>query len=180
MKANTVEVEKPVRPNQSTMERIRAAFQALKTPYFRTTAILSKGRKVDIIHGRQIMPKPWMHKEEQRKVAANLHLYWTDGRTTINWCTVGLKSTSSISTTSPTLTSAHSRHTICTRMLGKLCTLCKHFAHSANTFGHSANTRCTCKLTQSRVVVFECSSFKVRVWLCPIFGWSRFVSVGRR
>ena len=34
-----------LRPNQSTMERIRAAFAALKTPYFRTTAILSRGRK---------------------------------------------------------------------------------------------------------------------------------------
>ena len=32
-------------PNQSTMERIRSAFAALKTPYFRTTAILSRGRK---------------------------------------------------------------------------------------------------------------------------------------
>ena len=87
-----------LRPNQSTMERIRAAFAALKTPYFRTTAILSRGRKVDIIHGRQIMPKPWMHEEEQRETAANFPLYWTDGRTTrstelLNWCTVGLKST---------------------------------------------------------------------------------------
>ena len=33
-----------LRPNQSTMERIRAAFAALKTPYFRTTAILSRGK----------------------------------------------------------------------------------------------------------------------------------------
>ena len=30
---------------QSTMERIRAVFAALKTPYFRTTAILSRWRK---------------------------------------------------------------------------------------------------------------------------------------
>ena len=53
-------------------------------------------------HGRQIMPKPWMHEEEQRKTAANLPLHWTDGRTTrstelLNWCTVGLKCTSSVS-----------------------------------------------------------------------------------
>ena len=34
-----------LRPNQSTMERIRAACAAFETPYFRTTAILSKGRK---------------------------------------------------------------------------------------------------------------------------------------
>ena len=40
-----------LRPNQSTMERIRAAFAALKTPYFRTTAIMSRGRKSG--------PNPW-------------------------------------------------------------------------------------------------------------------------
>ena len=34
-----------LRPNQSMMERIREAFAALKTPYFRTTTILSRGRK---------------------------------------------------------------------------------------------------------------------------------------
>ena len=34
-----------LRPNQSTMDRIRAAFAALKPPYHRTTAILSRGRK---------------------------------------------------------------------------------------------------------------------------------------
>ena len=99
-----------LRSNQRTMERIRAAFAALKTPYFRTTPILSRGRKLDIIHGRQIMPKPWMHEEEQRQTAANFPLYWTDGRTTrstelLNWCTVGLKSTSSISITAPSLKS---------------------------------------------------------------------------
>ena len=37
-----------LRPNQSTMERIRAAFAALKTPFFRTTAILSRGRKSEL------------------------------------------------------------------------------------------------------------------------------------
>ena len=34
-----------LRPNQSTMDRITAAFAALKTSYFRTTVILSRGRK---------------------------------------------------------------------------------------------------------------------------------------
>ena len=34
-----------LRPNQSMMERIRAALSALKTPYFRATATLSRGRK---------------------------------------------------------------------------------------------------------------------------------------
>ena len=34
-----------LRPNQSTMNRIRAAFSALKTPYYRNTVILSRGRK---------------------------------------------------------------------------------------------------------------------------------------
>ena len=33
------------RPNQSTMDRIRTAFAALKTPNCRTTVILSRGRK---------------------------------------------------------------------------------------------------------------------------------------
>ena len=53
---------------------------------------------MDIIHGRQIMPKPWMHKEEQRQTAANLPQNWTDDRTTrstelLNWCADGLKNT---------------------------------------------------------------------------------------
>ena len=34
-----------LRPNQSTMDRSRAAFAALKIPYYRTTVILSNGRK---------------------------------------------------------------------------------------------------------------------------------------
>ena len=34
-----------LRPNRSTMDRIRTAFAALKTPYDRTTVILSRGRK---------------------------------------------------------------------------------------------------------------------------------------
>ena len=63
--------------------------------------LVKREKKVDIILGRQIMPKPWMHKEEQRKTAANLLVYWTDGRTTrptelLNCCTVGLRSTPSI------------------------------------------------------------------------------------
>ena len=62
-----------LRPNESTMERIRAA---LKNPYSRATRILSRGRKVDTIHGRQIVPTPWMHEEEQRKTAA--HFLYTD------------------------------------------------------------------------------------------------------
>ena len=95
-----------LRPNQSTMERIRTASAALKTQYFPTTANTS----VNIIHGRQIIPKPWMHEGEQRKTVANLPQYWTDGRTTrstelLNWCTVGLRNTSSTSATSPRLTS---------------------------------------------------------------------------
>ena len=43
---NTCQCGVWLRPNQSTMERIRSSFfAALKTPYFRTTAILSSGRK---------------------------------------------------------------------------------------------------------------------------------------
>ena len=34
-----------LRPNHSTLDRIRATFTALKTPYFRTTGDLSRGRK---------------------------------------------------------------------------------------------------------------------------------------
>ena len=33
------------RPNQSAMDRIRTAFAALKTPYFRTTEISARGKK---------------------------------------------------------------------------------------------------------------------------------------
>ena len=43
-----------------------------------------EGEKVGIISGRQTMPKPWMHEEEQRSTAANSPLYWTHGRTTIH------------------------------------------------------------------------------------------------
>ena len=84
-----------LRPNQCTMERIRIPFATLKTPYFRTTEIPPRGKKSVHYPCRQIMPKPWMHEEEQRKTAANSPLYWTDGRTTrstelLNWGTVGL------------------------------------------------------------------------------------------
>ena len=34
-----------LRPNQSTMERIRTAFAALKTPYYRASVIISRGKK---------------------------------------------------------------------------------------------------------------------------------------
>ena len=34
-----------LRPNQRTMDRIRAAFAALKTPYYRTAVTLSNGKK---------------------------------------------------------------------------------------------------------------------------------------
>ena len=75
---------------------------------YNSNPVKREREKVGIILGRQIMPKPWMHEEEQRKTVANVPLYWTDGRTTstelLNWCTVGLKSTSSISITSPRLT----------------------------------------------------------------------------
>ena len=58
-----------LRPNQSTMDRIRTAFAALKIPYYRS---LQEVRKVVTTHGNRIMPKPWMHEEEQRKTAAKL------------------------------------------------------------------------------------------------------------
>ena len=87
-----------LRPSQSTMERIKIAFAAPQKS-------LQEGRKVDMIHGRQIM-----HEEEQRKTAANSLPHWTGARTTrstelIHWCTVGLRNTSSTSTASPRLTS---------------------------------------------------------------------------
>ena len=34
-----------LRPNQSTMDRIRTAFAALKTPYYRASVIISRGKK---------------------------------------------------------------------------------------------------------------------------------------
>ena len=51
-------------PNQSS-------FCSVENSILSYHKFLQNGRKVDIIHGRQIMPKPWMHKEEQRKTAAN-------------------------------------------------------------------------------------------------------------
>ena len=64
---------------------------------------------MDTTHGRWIIKQPWMPKEEQRNVA-NTPEYWTDGRTTkytelLDWYMVGPKSGSSISITSPILTS---------------------------------------------------------------------------
>ena len=79
---------------------------SLKTPYFRTTEISSRGKKSGHNPWQTDMPKPWMHEEEQRTTAANSLLYWTDGGTArstelLNWCTDGLRNTSSTSTTSP-------------------------------------------------------------------------------
>ena len=54
-----------LRPNQSTMDRIRTAFQDLETLYYSTTVILSRGRKVD--HGRSIIKEPWMQEEGRQK-----------------------------------------------------------------------------------------------------------------
>ena len=34
-----------LRPNQSTMDRIRTAFAAFKTPYYRASVIISRGKK---------------------------------------------------------------------------------------------------------------------------------------
>ena len=36
---------KLLRPNESTLDRIRAAFEALKAPYYRTAPIISRGKK---------------------------------------------------------------------------------------------------------------------------------------
>ena len=54
-----------LRPNQCTMERIRTAFAALNSIFSYHRNLF---KRVDIIHGRQIMPKPWMHEEEQAEL----------------------------------------------------------------------------------------------------------------
>ena len=92
-----------LRPNQSTMDRIRTALAALKTT---STVILSRGRNSG--HNQKQVDNQKAMGAKQN--AANTPLCWTDGKTTkhiefLNWYTVGLKSVSSTSTTSPRLTS---------------------------------------------------------------------------
>ena len=52
-----------LRPNQSTMDRIRAAFAALKTPYYRMDVTLSRGKKC----GHNLWRMDHLKAMEQRK-----------------------------------------------------------------------------------------------------------------
>ena len=101
-----------LRPKQSTMDRIRATLAALKTPCYRTTGTLSRGRKSghnqwQIGHQKAMDARRGVLK---RGKYTSTPLLWTDGRTTkhterLNWYTVGLTSGPSTSTTFPRLTS---------------------------------------------------------------------------
>ena len=55
-----------LRPNQCTMDRIRTAFAALKTPYYRAPVFISRGKKSGHNPWQQnhLQKKPWMQKEE--------------------------------------------------------------------------------------------------------------------
>ena len=90
-----------LRPNQGTMDRIRAAFAALKTQYFCTTAILPRGSKSG--------HNPWQtdHAKamDARRGATKQRCRTTKYTELRNWRTVGLRRWSSTSTTSPRLTS---------------------------------------------------------------------------
>ena len=52
-----------LRPNQSTMDRVRTAFAAFKTPDYSASVIISRGKKVVTTHGNKIIKKPWMQEE---------------------------------------------------------------------------------------------------------------------
>ena len=53
---------KLLRPNKSTMDRIREAFEVLKAPYYRTAPILSRGKKCVL--------NPWQHDIHEAKDAS--------------------------------------------------------------------------------------------------------------
>ena len=50
-----------LRPNQSTMDRIRTAFAALKIPYYRASVIISRGKKSG--------HNPWQQDHQKAMVA---------------------------------------------------------------------------------------------------------------
>ena len=99
-----------LRPNQSTLDRIREAFAALKTPYYRTRDVTTRGMKSG--------HNPWQkdhHKaldakkgvQTRGKYTSKLDRWQKKTKYTerLNWCTDGLTCGSSASTTSPRLTS---------------------------------------------------------------------------
>ena len=121
-----------LRPNQSTTERIKIAFAASKTPYFRTAEISSRGKKSGRNPWQTDHAKAMDARRGATKTAANSPLHWTDGRTTrstelLNWCTVGLRNMSSTSTTSP-----HPR--VMSRSLPHLTLTTTHFTYLSDTF----------------------------------------------
>ena len=97
------------RPNQSTMDRIRAVFAALKTPFYRTTGILSRWRKSG--HNRWQMDHQKAMNE--RRGATKKHEYtskldrWQNDEIfrASQLALVGQRRGSSTSTTSSRLTS---------------------------------------------------------------------------
>ena len=89
-----------LRPNQSTLDRIRKALAALKTPYCRASVVIPRRKKSG--HNPLQQDPSQSHAETQQTKP--------DGRTTkfsesLEWHTDGLTSGSSTSTTSPRLTS---------------------------------------------------------------------------
>ena len=98
-----------LRSNQSSMDRIRTAFAALKNS---SLSCLSNYFKRKQKWSQPMTKRPSKsHGCKKRSTETRLiHQYSTDGKTTkftesLNWYTVGLTSGSSTSTTSPILTS---------------------------------------------------------------------------
>ena len=100
-----------LRPNKSTLDRIRAAFEALKAPYYRAAPIISRGKKCG--------HNPWQQDHHKARDAlrrcnekrTSTLRYGIGGKETkssehLNWHTLGSTSGSSTSTISRTSTSA--------------------------------------------------------------------------
>ena len=99
-----------LRPKQSTMDRIRTAFAALKKSLLPCLSKHFKRKEKWSQPTATRASKSHGCKKRSTETWQTPTLYWTDGRTTkyterLNWYTVGLTSGSSASTTSPRLTS---------------------------------------------------------------------------
>ena len=97
-----------LRPNQSTTDRNRAAFDALKTLYYQTTVLLSRGRKGGQNQWQMDHQKAMDAKKrstETRQIHLCIGPMAERYIELLNWRTVGLRRGPSTSTTSPRSTS---------------------------------------------------------------------------
>ena len=100
-----------LRPNQSTLERIRTAFAALKTPFYGASTVISRVKNSGHNPWQQDHHKAMDAKRGALKRCKHTSLMdrWQNDEvyreSHLNWHTVGLTSGSSTSTTTPRLTS---------------------------------------------------------------------------